>query len=62
MKKLKWNVGIMIIWSGYRIRGGQDYKHRTRAKWVWFIGRHILKTGYCVRGEIPRGTWKWNHI
>lgn len=62
MKEIKWNIGIMIIWLGYRVRGGQDYAHRDRGKLMWSIGRYILKAGRYVRGDMPYRTWKWNHI
>lgn len=62
MKTLKWNLGIMVIWFGYKVRGGQDYKQRIRNKLMWFIGRYILKIGYKLRGGIPQKRWKWNYV
>ncbi len=50
MKAIKWNLGIMVIWFGYRVR----QRHH--------IGRMIVKWGYTLRGEIPHKTWKWNHV
>ena len=47
MKKLKWNIGIMIIKIGYVIRK---------------YGMGILKYGYQLRGEIPQKKWRWNHV
>ena len=60
MKTLRWNIGIMVIRLGYKIRGGQqiDPPFKIHEK----IGRVILIMGYSLRGAIPQKTWKWNHI
>ena len=60
MKKLKWNVGIMIIRIGYIIRLYQT--RPINCSFRWWIGRHILLIGYKIRGQIPQKTWKWNHV
>ncbi len=48
MKKLKWNLGIMVIRVGYLLRDK--------------IGKSLIEKGYKLRGKIPHGTWKWNHV
>lgn len=60
MKKIKWNLGIMILNIGYRIRKYQKKPLFFNVRWD--IGRWILRRGYTLRGEIPQRTWKWNHI
>ncbi|HEC36628.1 hypothetical protein LCGC14_1312360 [marine sediment metagenome] len=60
MKRIKWNIGIMIIRIGYLIRKYQ--KEPLKYSIRWEAGRIILKFGYLLRGEIPMRTWKWNHI
>jgi hypothetical protein len=48
MDEIKWNLGIMIIRIGYIIRK---------------IGYKLIRYGYNnLRGEIPRKTWKGNHV
>ena len=49
MKTLKWNIGLLIIRVGYKIRGQNEInppfkKHEA-------IGRIILQFGYWLRGQ-----------
>ena len=60
MKTLKWNVGIMILNLGYKIRGSKATQ--SPYKLNESIGCRILQFGYWLRGDIPMRTWKWNHI
>jgi len=60
MKKLKWNLGIMVIRFGYFIR---KYQYQPKFfNFRWMIGVQILKIGYKLRGDTPMGTWKWNYV
>ena len=60
MKTLNWNIGLLIIRLGYKIRGsaGIDRPFKTHEA----IGRRILQFGYWLRGETPMKTWFNNHI
>lgn len=60
MKTLKWNIGIMIIGFGYKVRLHQFKPNKFSIRWQ--IGRRILRFGYDLRGEIPQRTWKGNHV
>lgn len=55
-----WNLGIMILWFGYRIRKYQYEPKQYNLRWEFGVA--ILKVGYDLRGQIPMKTWKWNHI
>ena len=56
MKTLNWNLGIIIIRIGYKIRGEQRSERTFKIHEA--IGRAILQFGYWLRGEIPMKTWK----
>ena len=60
MKYINWNLGIMILNIGYKIRKYQKEPNQYNLRWE--LGKQILQFGYWVRGEIPQRTWKWNHI
>lgn len=57
MKKLKWNLGILIINLGYKVRLYEQEPdgHKIR----WDIGVFMLKIGYRLRGDLPYKTWSW---
>lgn len=60
MGKLRWNLGIMVIRFGYFFR---KYNYKPEYfSFRWLVGVEILGVGYKLRGETPKGTWKWNHI
>lgn len=52
MKRLKWNLGIILIRLGQKVRGADQIKRPF--KWYEAIGRKILQLGYSTRGEIPQ--------
>lgn len=60
MKTLKWNIGILILNLGYKIRFHQQEPKSFNIRWN--IGVFVLKMGYKLRGDIPNKTWKWVHI
>lgn len=60
MKTLNWNLGLIVIRIGYKIRGANEINPPFKTHEA--IGRRILQFGYWLRGEIPMKTWKRNHI
>jgi len=60
MKKMMWNLGIMIIRFGYFVRQHQYQPDSFSLRWL--LGVQILRIGYKMRGGTPMGTWKWNHV
>ncbi len=55
MKTLKWNLGIMLINFGYKVRKHQFQPKKFNLRWT--IGVFILKRGYKLRGDVPQKTW-----
>lgn len=55
MKTFKWNLGLLIIRLGYKLRGSTEYP--TNPTNIQKIGRYILGVGYEVRGQIPMKTY-----
>ena len=63
MKKLAWNLGIMVIRLGYWVRNCDDPSpNQLPDNFRWWVGVVIVRVGYNLRGDIPRRTWRWNHV
>lgn len=61
MKKLKWNIGIIVIRFGYLVRKYRSVKHPSsppKFSIRWKVGKKVLGFGYWLRGEIPQKTWR----
>lgn len=60
MKEIKWNVGILIVRIGYIIRGTKGIEKPYTLKES--IGAFVLRVGYSIRGQVPKKTWRFNHV
>ena len=60
MKTLRWNLGILIINLGYKVRYYQREPNKFSMRWN--VGKFILHIGYKFRGDIPQRRWKGVHI
>lgn len=60
MKELKWNMGILTINLGYKVRFYEQEPKGSKLRWN--IGVFILRLCYKLRGDIPNKTWKLVHI
>lgn len=58
MKRLRWNLGVLIINIGYQVRKHQSKPDKPSVRWG--LGRLILKAGYSLRGEIPQKRYTRN--
>jgi len=61
MKQIRWNLGILVLNLGYKVRKYksveypyQPPKHSLR----WELGCLLLQMGHNLRGNIPKKTWK----
>lgn len=50
MKEIKWNIGLLIIKVGYRVR-----------KKFWYIGKNVLWIGFKIRGAVPQKHWSFQN-
>lgn len=55
MKKINWNLGLLIITLGYKVRK-YDWQPKTFSL-RWNIGVKILQFGYWLRGNVPQKCW-----
>lgn len=57
MKTINWNLGLLIITLGEKIRK-YWYGNKPKISLRYEIGSRIMRFGYWLRGDVPQKLWK----